>query len=157
LITVTELGSEGSARDHATLTSPIFGKRSRPLPSTAKRALRVKRIDWVPLRRLNRGGPTRVPARSPLTEAKKFFQARSQSDNACWSTTAETSPSHERPGVRFASVISCFDKTAIVGYGSPSAWACFRAATASLNTTRAEPNARASETRCGTVGYSRNR
>ena len=71
LMTVTELGSDGSSLDQATFTSPIFGRRNRPLSSAAKRALRVKRTDCMLERFLNRGGPIRAPARLPLMEAKK--------------------------------------------------------------------------------------
>lgn len=117
---MTEDGSDGSSRDHATFTSPTFGKRSRPFASTAKRALRVKRMACVLDRRLNLGGPILAPARCPLSEAEKFRHARSQSAKACCSTTADTSPSQSRSGVRFASVMSCFDRTAVLGYGRPS-------------------------------------
>ena len=64
------------------------------------------------------------------------------SANACCNTTAETSASHARSRVRFAAV-NAFDSAPSVGYGSPCSRAVRRAATASLNTTRAQPNARA--------------
>ena len=68
------------------------------------------------------------------------------SANACCSTTADTSASHARSGVRFAAV-SALDNAASVGYGTPASCAARRAATASLNTTRAHPNARANACR----------
>jgi len=72
-ITVTEDGAVGRSRDQRTCTSPTFGSRSRPLPSTLNRALAVKRIDWRDsLRDRNRGGATFWPFRFPVTESKKF-------------------------------------------------------------------------------------
>ena len=50
-------------------------------------------------------------------------------------------------------VISCRDRAAAVGNGSLAARACSRARTASLNTTRAHPNARASAVRWPDSGY----
>jgi hypothetical protein len=41
---VTDDGSDGSGRDQRTGTSPIFGSRSCPFPSTLNRALAVNRI-----------------------------------------------------------------------------------------------------------------
>lgn len=131
-MTVTELAADGSSRDHATFRSPTFGRRSRPFPRTANRALRVNRTDCRFERRLNRGGPILGPWRFPLSEAKKFRHARSASASACCNTTAETSPSHARSGVRFASAISCLDSCAVDGYGKPSMCERFLAATASL-------------------------
>jgi hypothetical protein len=64
---------------------------------------------------LNRGGPMRGPGRFPASEAKKFRYARSASARACCNTTADTSPSHARSAVRFASVINAFDKVAVDG------------------------------------------
>ncbi|WP_433386105.1 hypothetical protein ACQPZX_15870 [Actinoplanes sp. CA-142083] len=53
---MTELGAAGSRRDHRTAMSPIFGKRSRPFPSTLKWALAVNRIACrLSPRDLNRG------------------------------------------------------------------------------------------------------
>ena len=57
-----------------------------------------------------------------------------------------TSPSHARRGVRFAAV-SALDSAASVGYGAPASRAVRRMAMASLNTTLAHPNARASAIR----------
>jgi hypothetical protein len=62
--------------------------------------------------------------------------------NACCSTTADTSAGHAPRRVRFAAV-SAVDSALSVGYGSPASCAVRRAAIASLNTTRAHPNARA--------------
>jgi hypothetical protein len=76
------------------------------------------------------------------------------SANTCCSTTADTSPSHARAGVRFAAV-SAFDSSPSVGYRAPVSWAARRAATASLNTTREQPNVRANARRCPTVGLRR--
>ena len=67
-------GSEGRSRDQRTGTSPTFGSRSRPLPSTLNRALAVNRIacHWS-FRDRNRGGATRGPLRFRVMEAKKFW------------------------------------------------------------------------------------
>lgn len=62
LITVTEDGTTGRARDHFTRTSPIFGRFSRPVGVIDQRALAVNRIDCLEsLRDLNRGAPTLAP------------------------------------------------------------------------------------------------
>ena len=82
----------------------------------------------------------------PFTEAKKFRYAVFASANACCSTTAETSASHARSGVRFAAV-NALGSAPSVGYGAPASRAARLAAMASLNTTRAHPNARASAIR----------
>jgi hypothetical protein len=76
------------------------------------------------------------------------------SARACCNTTADTSASHARSGVRFAAV-SAFDRVASDGYGAPASWAARRAAMASLNTTRAHPNARDRATRCPGAGSRR--
>jgi hypothetical protein len=68
------------------------------------------------------------------------------SASACCNTTAETSASHARSGVRFAAV-SAFDSAPSVGNDCPASRAARRAAIASLNTTRAHPNAFASAIR----------
>jgi hypothetical protein len=72
-VTVTDVGSDGSARDQRTGTSPTPGRRGRPLGSTRNRAAFVNRIDCARSRRdRNRGAPRRRPLRVPFTEAKKF-------------------------------------------------------------------------------------
>jgi hypothetical protein len=72
-ITVTLDGSAGRARDQRTATSPIFGSRSFPLPSTANRLFLVNRTDCrESLRDRNRGGATRGPFRFPAVESTKF-------------------------------------------------------------------------------------
>ncbi|GAQ61554.1 hypothetical protein SsS58_01903 [Streptomyces scabiei] len=97
-------------RDHFTFTAPIFGRFSRPLPVMLQRALAVNRIDCrASLGDLKRGEPTFRPLRAPLREAKKLRYALSASRRDCCRTTAETSPSQDRSGVRFASVISLRD------------------------------------------------
>ena len=78
--------------------------------------------------------------------AHKFRYAVFASASACCRTTAETSASHARAGVRFAAV-SAFDRAASVGNAAPASRAARRAAIASLNTTRAHPNARANACR----------
>jgi len=83
----------------------------------------------------------------PFSEAKKFLYAASTSRRDCCRTTDETSPSQDRSTVCFASVISLFDSSAALGKGYLAARASSRARTASLNTTRAHPNARANATR----------
>ena len=99
MITVTLDGSDGRSRDQRTGTSPIFGRRSLPFGSTLNRALAVNRIACLrSLRDLNRGGAAFGPGRFPVTDAKKFRYAAFRSARDCWSTTAETSPSHARPG-----------------------------------------------------------
>ena len=115
----------------------------------------VNRIDCArSLRDRNRGAPTLRPFRVPFTEAKKFRYAVFASANACCSTTADTSARQARSGVRFAAV-NAFDSAASVGYGAPASRAARRAAIASLNTTRAHPNARANARRCPRVGVRR--
>ena len=147
LITVTLDGSEGRSRDQRTAISPIFGSRSFPPGVTAKRALAVNRIACRrSLRDRNRGGPALGPFRVPAAEAKKFRYAAARSASACCSTTADTSPSQARSRVALAAV-SRADSSPPVRYGCPAACASCRAASASLNTTRAQPNARASACR----------
>lgn len=51
-----------------------------------------------------------------------------------------------------AAVITSFWRSALFGYGKPPFRASFRAARASLYTTRAHPNVRASAARWPTVG-----
>jgi len=116
------------------------------------RALRVNRMACrVSLRDRNRGSPALRPFRSPVSEAKKFRYAAFRSARACWRTTAETSPSHARSGVALAAV-SRADSSPSVGYGNPAWCASCRAASPSLNTTRAHPNARASAMRWPGLG-----
>jgi hypothetical protein len=147
LITVTLDGPAGRSRDQQTSTSPIFGRRSFPPAVTAKRALRVNRIACRrSLRDRNRGGPTLGPFRVPATEAKKFRYAAVRSASACCSTTDDTSPSQARSGLALAAV-SRADSSPSVRYGRPAACASCRAHSPSLNTTRAQPNARASACR----------
>jgi hypothetical protein len=74
-----------------------------------------------------------------------------RSAKACWSTTDDTSPSHARSGVPLEAV-SAADNAASVMYSSPASRAARRAASASLNTTRAHPNALASASRWGPSG-----
>lgn len=74
-----------------------------------------------------------------MTEAKKFRYAVFRSASACCNTTEDTSPSHARSGVAFAAV-SRFDNSASL-IRSPFSNAALRAASASLYTTRAHPNA----------------
>ena len=106
------------------------------------------------MRDLNRGGSIFGPFRFPVTDAKKFRYAVFRSARACWSTTADTSPSQARSGLALAAV-SRADSSASPMYGSPAAKASCRARKASLNTTRAQPNARASAARWPGVGYRR--
>ncbi|AFM10478.1 hypothetical protein PIS_089 [Saccharomonospora phage PIS 136] len=147
LITVTDDGADGRFRDHATRTSPIFASASF-FPLRALNAPRVKRIVCrLSLRDLNLGAPMRRPARLPLRLSKKLRYAVSQSRTACCSICAGASDNHARSSVRLASVISRFCNTVLAGYLSPAAYASRRARTASLNTTRAHPNARASACR----------
>ena len=115
------------------------------MSSTLNRALVVKRMAWrLSLRDRNRGGDSLRPLRLPDSEVKKLRYATFRSASACWSTTEDTSPSHARPGVDFASV-SARDSAPSVTYASPASCADLRARSPSLNTTRAHPNALASE------------
>src|SRR6266487_4047347 len=76
LITVTDDGADGSARDHRTGTSPIFGRRSFPPGVIFHRAFAVNRAACLrSLRDRNRGGAAFGPFRLPVTEAKKFRYA----------------------------------------------------------------------------------
>jgi hypothetical protein len=144
LITVTLDGAAGSGPDQRTSTSPTFGSRSCPLSSTLNRKLAVNLIAWrESFRDRNRGGPTFGPFRFPPTELRKFRYAWFRSARACCKTTDDTSPSHARSGA-FFDAVSRADISASVMYGSPDARPACRAASASLNTTRAHPNALAS-------------
>lgn len=142
----TDDGSDGRLRDQRTATSPIFGRRSRPLSSTLNREFFVNRIACrLSLRDRNRGGATLRPLRLPVIEAKKLRYAVFRSARACCSTTADTSPSHARSGVVLACVMIRFDSSASETYGKPCSRASCRRRSPSLNTTRAHPNALASE------------
>lgn len=148
LITVTVDGTDGSARDQRTRTGPILGRFSFPSAVIDQRALavnrtacRLSRLDFM------RGSPILGPLRMPLQLAKKLAYAASRSRRDCCNTTADTSPSQERSGVRFASVINRFDSCADVGYGKPAVRASRRARRPSFHTTRAQPNARPSAMR----------
>lgn len=93
------------------------------------------------LRDLKRGSATFGPLRVPFIDAKKFEYAVSKSLSDCCSTTAETSPSQARASVFFASVMTRLDRSPTFGYGKPWSRTHLRARNASLNTTRAHPNA----------------
>ncbi len=119
-MTVTLPGAEGRSRDQRTSTSPIFGRRSRPLARILNRALAVNRIACrLSLRDLNRGGPAFGPLRLPVTEAKKFRYAVFRSARDCWRITADTSASHARSGVALTAV-SRADSSPSVTYGRPA-------------------------------------
>jgi hypothetical protein len=154
---VVELAARvGSLRDQRTVTSPIFGSRSLPPGVMAKRALRVNRIACrLSLRERNRGGPTFGPLRLPSRAAKKLRKAVVASARACCSTTADTSQSQARSGWFLASVITMRDSSASDRNGRPCWRVWSRRAMASLNTTRAQPNALASAIRWPGVGSSR--
>jgi hypothetical protein len=155
LITVTEDGSDGNGRDQRTETSPILGRRSFRPVVMEKRALRVNRMACLrSLRDRNLGCATLGPFRWPLSDARKFRYAAFRSASACWSTTADTSPSQARSGVALAAV-SRADNSASVIYGCPSSNAARRAYSPSLNTTRAQPNALARAVRWPGVGQRR--
>ncbi|WP_067852354.1 hypothetical protein [Nocardia shimofusensis] len=140
MITVTDEGSEGSSRDHATFASPIFGRRNLQPNVTANREFFVNLIACrVSRRDLNRGGPIRAPFSFPVTGAKKFRYAVFTSANAGCNTTLDTSPSQARSGVALEAV-SRFDNSASLRRSLFSN-ASIRAARASLYSTRAQPNA----------------
>lgn len=66
---MTDDGSDGSSRDHATFTSPIFGNRSLPVAVTLNLALAVNLIECrLSLRDRKRGGATLAPFRLPDTD-----------------------------------------------------------------------------------------
>jgi hypothetical protein len=147
LITVTLAGTEGSPRDQRTSTSPIFGRRRRPLAKILNFAFAVNRTACLwSFRDLGRGGPTFGPLRLPAADAKKFRYAAFRSARACWRTTADTSMSQACSGVAFI-LVSRADNSESVMNGSPAACASSRSRSASLNTTRAHPNAFASAVR----------
>src|SRR3989442_10284086 len=76
MITVTDDGSDGRARDHFTRTSPTFGSRSFPPGVIFHRALAVNRTACRrSLRDRNLGFSTFGPLRLPASEAKKFRYA----------------------------------------------------------------------------------
>jgi hypothetical protein len=83
----------------------------------------------------------------PDTESKKFRYAVSKSRKDWISGSTPTDESHARSAVFFAVVITSFWRSALFGYGKPPFRASFRAARASLYTTRAHPNVRASAAR----------
>lgn len=139
LTTVTVDGADGRERDHFTATSPTLGSRSFPPVVIFHPAFAVNRTACrVSLRDFKRGGP--IVGRLPLRPSKKFRYAASRSRRDCCNTTEDTSSSHARWGVFFATV-SCLDSSAEGTNGSPAARACSRTRSASLKTTRAHPNA----------------
>src|SRR5690606_2687277 len=78
LTTVTVVGVDGRVRDHLTLRSPIFGRRSFPPGVIRQAAFAVKRIDCRLSRfDLKRGAPMR--GRLPFSPSKKFLYAVSRS------------------------------------------------------------------------------
>ena len=99
----------------------------------------------------NRGAATFGPFRLPATEAKKFRYAVFRSARDCCRITADTSASQARSGAALHAV-SRADNSASVMYGSPASCASCRARRPSLNTTLAQPNARASAARWPGVG-----
>ena len=142
-MTVTDDGGEGRSRDQRTRTSPIFARYSLPFGRRVK-PLRVSRNDCrLSLRDLNRGCPILRPLRRPLSESNQFEYARCASRTDCTSATEATSDSHARPCRVFAAVMTrrC---TSVGLIFSPASWASWRQRMASLNTTRAQPNVRAS-------------
>ncbi|OHV31490.1 hypothetical protein CC117_26195 [Parafrankia colletiae] len=142
--TVTDDGAAGRSRDQRTATSPIFGRRSFRPAVTTNRAFFVNRIACrLSFRDRNRSGKTFRPFRFPDSEEKKFRYAVFRSARACCSTTADTSPSQARSPVRFASVMTRRDISPSETYRSPSTRASCLSLSASLNTTRPQPNARA--------------
>ena len=143
-------GWDGSGRDHRTLTSPTFAMYTRP-PCSAK-PLRVNRTDCrLSLRDRNRGWPTLRPFRLPDIESNQFRYARRASWHACTRATDATPDSHSLSGVAFASVttLRC---TSVPEIFSPASCAASRSRSASLNTTRAHPNVRASISAWPAVG-----
>jgi len=118
------------------------------LSSTLNRLFLVNRMACrLSLRDRKRGGATLRPLRLPVTEAKKLRYATFRSARACCSTTLDTSASHARSEVAFASVISRRDSSPSETYFSPASRACWRSRSPSLKTTRAHPNDRASASR----------
>src|SRR5690606_31833874 len=82
LTTVTVAGVDGSVRDHVTLRSPIFGRRSFCPGVMDQRAFAVRRTACrVSLRDLYRGAPMR--GRLPFSPSKKFRYAVSRSRGDC--------------------------------------------------------------------------
>lgn len=120
-VMVTDDGSKGSFRDQRTSTSPIFGSRNFPPTVMDQRAFLVNRIACREVFFFIVGGPTFDPLRVPFFEAKKLLYATSRSLSDCWSTTADTSLSHDRSSDFFASVMTCCASSAAVGRGRP--WA----------------------------------
>src|SRR5690606_39977089 len=79
LTTGTVVGVDGRVRDHLTLRSPIFGRRSFPPGVIRQAEFAVKRIDCRLSRfDLKRGAPMR--GRLPFSQSKKFRYAASGSD-----------------------------------------------------------------------------
>jgi hypothetical protein len=93
--------------------------------------------------------------RLPEIEAKKLRYATFRSARACCNTTDDTSPSHARCGVSLARVMTRLDRSPSERYFSPASRACRRRRSPSLNTTRAQPNDRASACCWLGVGYTR--
>jgi hypothetical protein len=97
-----------------------------------------------------------VPLRFPVTESKKLRHARRESLTDCTNATLGTSTSQARAWVVLAAVmtrrwISLSDSF------TPARYASSRTRSASLNTTRAHPNTRASITCWAGVGSMRYR
>jgi hypothetical protein len=93
---VTLDGTDGSARDQRTPSSPILATESLA-PCRAK-PLRVSRIDWRPYLVRQLGCPTRRPLRLPEREANQLRYAHRASWHACTRATEATSASHARSG-----------------------------------------------------------
>jgi hypothetical protein len=89
--------------------------------------------------------PHLAALRAPDRESNQLPYARRASWHACTKATDATSPSHCRCGVVLARVttLACTCVSLIL---SPAPYASCRARSASLNTTRAQPNVLASNT-----------
>ncbi|MER5890762.1 hypothetical protein ABT160_43665 [Streptomyces sp. NPDC001941] len=81
---------------------------------------------------LNTGSPIRRPRRLPVTDAKKFAYAVSRSRREDCKASTDTSASHARSGVRFASVITRFARAPDEIRDLSALYAAFLAASASL-------------------------
>ena len=90
---VTLDGVDGSSRESANFTQPIFAMNTRSY--STRNPLAVNLADCFPENRdLNRGNPIFGPLRRPVAELKKFWNACSASRIDWMSATEETSFSH---------------------------------------------------------------
>ena len=147
LMMVTEVGSLGKGLDHLVLMAPTFAMFTLPFWIENPRCVNL--ADCRLALRLNLGKFTFGPLRLPLRDSKKFLNATPKSWTDCCNATTDTSDNQLRSVVFLACVITSFCNSLLLGH-LPSEF--LHRASASLNTTRAQPNVWARNVRCWLVG-----